>query len=47
LVVNDFEASVFAKHPELREIKEGFYRDGALYASMSGSGSAVFGIFRQ
>jgi len=45
LVVNDFEASVFAKHPELREIKEGFYRDGALYASMSGSGSAVFGIF--
>ena len=46
-VVNDFETSVFAKHPELREIKEGFYHDGALYASMSGSGSAVFGIFRQ
>ena len=46
-VVNDFEASVFAKYPELREIKEGFYRDGALYASMSGSGSALFGIFSQ
>jgi 4-diphosphocytidyl-2-C-methyl-D-erythritol kinase len=45
VVVNDFEESVFAKHPELREIKEAFYRDGALYASMSGSGSAVFGIF--
>lgn len=45
LVVNDFELSVFEKHPELREIKEDFYRKGALYASMSGSGSAVFGIF--
>ena len=45
LVVNDFEVSVFAKHPELREIKEELYREGALYASMSGSGSAVFGIF--
>ena len=45
VVVNDFEESVFAKHPELRDIKEAFYRDGALYASMSGSGSAVFGIF--
>lgn len=45
VVVNDFEESVFAKHPELREIKEAFYRDGALYASMSGSGSAIFGLF--
>lgn len=45
LVVNDFEESVFAKHPELREIKNSFYEEGALYASMSGSGSAVFGIF--
>ena len=45
LVTNDFEASVFEKHPELREIKEMLYREGALYASMSGSGSAVFGIF--
>ena len=47
LVVNDFEESVFAKHPELREIKETFYREGALYAAMSGSGSAVFGLFPQ
>lgn len=45
LVVNDFEEPVFAKYPELREIKESLYRDGALYASMSGSGSAVFGLF--
>ena len=45
LVVNDFEDSVFARYPELREIKESLYHDGALYAAMSGSGSAVFGIF--
>lgn len=45
LITNDFEESVFAKHPELRDIKEGLYRDGALYASMSGSGSALFGVF--
>ena len=45
LVVNDFEESVFENHPELREIKESFYRDGALYAAMSGSGSAIFGLF--
>ena len=45
VVVNDFEESVFDKHPELREIKEAFYRDGALYAAMSGSGSAIFGLF--
>lgn len=45
LVVNDFEESVFAKHPELREIKEAFYQEGALYAAMSGSGSAIFALF--
>ena len=45
VVTNDFEKTVFAKHPELEEIKESFYRDGALYASMSGSGSAIFSIF--
>jgi len=42
---NDFEEPVFAIHPELRDIKEDLYASGALYASMSGSGSAVFGIF--
>ncbi len=42
---NDFEASVFNKFPALREIKEKLYSMGALYASMSGSGSSVYGIF--
>ena len=44
-LVNDFEASVFPLHPALAEIKEALYADGALYAAMSGSGSALFGIF--
>ena len=44
-MVNDFEYSVFHQHPEIGEIKEKLYQSGALYASMSGSGSAVFGIF--
>lgn len=46
LVVNDFEESVFPAHPEIAAIKERMYSEGALYASMTGSGSAVFGIFR-
>lgn len=45
-VVNDFEKSVFQKYPEIKKIKEVMYQMGALFASMSGSGSAVFGIFR-
>ncbi len=44
---NDFEDSVFPKHPALPELKTQLYNDGALYASMTGSGSAVFGIFRE
>lgn len=44
-VVNDFEKSLFEKYPLLAEQKEILYREGALYASMSGSGSALFGIF--
>ncbi len=47
LLKNDFEPSVFAKHPVLAEIKDKLYRKGALYASMSGSGSSVFGIFEK
>lgn len=47
VVVNDFEASVFPKYPAIAELKEDFYRRGAVYASMSGSGSAVFGIFKE
>ncbi|MDE5784213.1 MAG: 4-(cytidine 5'-diphospho)-2-C-methyl-D-erythritol kinase [Prevotella sp.] len=45
-LINDFEQSVFALHPELKEVKEWLYRIGAVYAAMSGSGSALFGIFR-
>jgi len=45
-LVNDFEASIFIQHPELLEIKLEFYKKGALYASMSGSGSAIFAIFK-
>lgn len=44
-VVNDFETTVFSKHPELKEIKEKLYESGAVYASMSGSGSAIYGIY--
>jgi len=47
VVVNDFEYSVFYKHPVIRDVKEQLYQMGALYASMSGSGSSVFGIFNQ
>ncbi len=46
LLVNDFEEPVFRMFPEIGEIKEELYRQGALYASMSGSGSAVYGLFR-
>lgn len=46
-LLNDFEPSVFALHPEIGEIKERLYRLGAIYAAMSGSGSSVFGIFSE
>jgi 4-diphosphocytidyl-2-C-methyl-D-erythritol kinase len=46
-LVNDFEQSVFAIHPELAAIKARLYDMGATYAAMSGSGSALFGIFRE
>jgi len=46
LVMNDFEKSIFQKYPEIKRIKETMYQMDALFASMSGSGSAVFGIFR-
>lgn len=45
LVTNDFEESVFAAHPAIHAVKERLLEEGALYASMSGSGSAVFGFF--
>lgn len=45
LVKNDFETSIFPKLPAISRIKEAMYKAGAEYASMSGSGAAVYGIF--
>jgi 4-diphosphocytidyl-2-C-methyl-D-erythritol kinase len=44
---NDFEEIIFAAHPEIGDIKDELYRTGALYASMTGSGSSVYGIFEK
>ncbi len=47
ILVNDFETSIFAAHPAIASVKEELYRQGAAYASMSGSGSSVFGLFEK
>lgn len=47
LLVNDFEEPVFAAYPEIGRIKERLYAAGAVYASMSGSGSTVYGWFHR
>ena len=47
MMFNDFEKSVFRRHPIIGEIKNFLYKSGAVYASMSGSGAAVFGIFKK
>lgn len=44
-LINDFEAPVFKAHPALEDLKNYLYEQGAIYASMSGSGSSLFGIF--
>jgi 4-diphosphocytidyl-2-C-methyl-D-erythritol kinase len=46
-IKNDFETSVFDQYPIVGEIKSKLYQSGALFASMSGSGSSVFGIFKE
>lgn len=46
-LVNDFEFSVFKSIPELAKVKTWLYDSGALYASMSGSGASIFGLFKQ
>lgn len=46
-LINDFEESVFALHPEIGNIKQQLYDMGATYAAMSGSGSALFGLFKK
>ena len=45
-LINDFEKPVFPKYHEIKSIKDALYDEGAIYASMSGTGSAVYGIFR-
>lgn len=45
-LVNDFETPIFEHHPTIGEIKARLYANGALYASMSGTGSSVYGIFQ-
>lgn len=47
VLVNDFEETVFARYPELAAIKRSLYDSGAVYASMSGSGSALFALYRR
>jgi 4-diphosphocytidyl-2-C-methyl-D-erythritol kinase len=44
---NDFEEPVFNNHLEIKSIKDELYKEGAVYASMSGSGSTVYGIFKK
>ncbi len=46
-LVNDFEAPVIAAFPEIGVIKKALYQEGAVYASLTGSGSTVFGMFRK
>jgi len=46
-LVNDFETPIFKQHPPIKQIKEELYKNGAVYASMSGSGSSVFGLFEK
>lgn len=47
MLLNDFEEVIFNKHPEIQLIKESLYKSGAIYASMTGSGAAVYGIFEE
>jgi len=44
LVKNDFEISAFENYPQLKKMKEKLYADGAIYASMTGSGSVLYGV---
>ncbi len=46
-LINDFEQPVFKAYPQIKLLKELLYQSGAIYASMSGSGASVFGIFKE
>ena len=46
VLMNDFEIPIFQNHPMIRDVKDSLYEAGALYASMSGSGASVYGIFK-
>lgn len=46
-IVNDFEESLFPLYPQLRFVKDWLYRQGAVYASLTGSGAALYGLFRE
>jgi len=46
-LINDFEETIFNIHPEIEAFKSDLYKNGALYASMTGSGAAVYGIFEK
>jgi 4-diphosphocytidyl-2-C-methyl-D-erythritol kinase len=45
VVKNDFEISAFENYPQLKKLNEKLYADGAIYASMTGSGSVIYGVF--
>ena len=45
-IYNDFENSIFPKYPQLKTIKDKLYSIGAIYSSMSGSGSSIYGVFK-
>jgi 4-diphosphocytidyl-2-C-methyl-D-erythritol kinase len=47
ILKNNFEVNIFPHHPEIEQIKNSMYQQGAVYSSMSGSGSTVFGIFEE
>ena len=46
-LINDFEKTVFSRYPEIKALRDGLYKAGAAFSSMSGSGSTVYGIFSQ
>ena len=46
LIINDFEPIVFRMHPTIKKIRDSLYGEGAVFASMSGTGSAIYGLFR-